>query len=139
MGPLQGSLVGCGWALEETGDRSTYVADLSDLHRLPQGFGDTPSPGEIEVVWIGEGADDALALGERLDRLARRLWGEMRRAELTVCLEARRPDAAVRNVVAARFGRVVCGVSARDLLDLGPLAGLDQASGAVSENPKSSS
>ena len=123
LGMLQRAYVGFGWALEETGDRTTYLADFSDPARLPDGFGATPAPGEVQAVWISARADGALGLAERLDRLMRQIWNtDSGRAALTVCLEEPDPDPAIPNLLSARFGRVVFGVSAREFLDRGAAA-----------------
>lgn len=120
MGPLQRERLGSAWAVEETGNRTTFLADLSAAPALPGNFGDTPSLGEIQALWLGECLPAPLELAEQLDRLFRSAWrSEERRSELTACVWHASPEPALRNVLEARFGTVRYGVSAREFLEHG--------------------
>jgi hypothetical protein len=123
MGSLQRERLRAEWAVEETGNRTSYLVDLSNPTRMPSNFGDTPALGEVQAVWLGETLPHALELAEQLDGLIRGVWGsEQRRRDLVVCLWSATSDPAIRNVLEARFGAVRYGVSAREFLEHGSRA-----------------
>jgi hypothetical protein len=135
MGSLQRERLGSAWAVEETGNRTTFLVDLSTTPALPGNFGDTPSLGEIQAFWLGECLPAPLELAEQLDQLFRSVWrSKERRGELTACVWHASPEPALRNLLEARFGMVRYGVSARQFLEHGACCA-DQARFASENAP----
>ncbi|MGV3722679.1 MAG: hypothetical protein ACO1SX_17390, partial [Actinomycetota bacterium] len=118
MGLLQRERLSTHWAVEETGDRTSHVVDLSASIRLPGDPGATPRPGDVQALWLGEVLPEPLVLAEKLDGLLRSAWGsEQRRHRLAVCLWTATPVPALRNLLKTRIGAVRYGTTARQFLE----------------------
>lgn len=123
MGVLQRARLSATSAVEETGNRTTFLADLAPPAGALVHVAEAPAMREVQAIWLGETLPRALELAERLDGLMRNVWGtKQRRRELVACLWTAAPEVAVRNVLEARFGAVRYGVSARDFLEHGARA-----------------
>lgn len=120
MGKLQRERLTTAWAVEETGNRTSFAVDLSVPHAHAGSFGETPTLSEVQAVWLGEMLPEPLELAEQLDRLIRDIWGsEGRRSGLVACVWSASPEPVLRNLLEARFGTVRYGVSAREFLEHG--------------------
>jgi hypothetical protein len=109
------------YACADDGTRLTYVLNLE---KILEDASSPPAPHTfhalfgMEALWLGETDLEPLALGQRLDRFLR-LPQHVKgfRRELPVCVVGSpEPEAAMRNVLEARFSNVRYGVSPGEFL-----------------------